>query len=233
MLEVVPFENGNQPVMIALAVVFTVLPTCVVGLRIWARKISKKRLQWSDFWILTNNAVLVAYWTLCILCIVSGGLGKKGHLITHKPMLQSEIVICRGSQIIDILFGFATFFLKLSTLSLLRELFCTNRKAKLVQSILTYITVVSSTVAITSTLVLDFPLDYSCDVTAQPTKVDRQRTVYDTFYNYASTLILDIAILAVPIWQLYPLKLNHRKKVGIMITFGLGFGRASWTDALP
>ena len=37
--------------MIALGVLFTVLPTLVVGLRIWAKTMSRRGLAWDDYLI--------------------------------------------------------------------------------------------------------------------------------------------------------------------------------------
>ena len=63
----IPHRIGTERAMIVLAAVLAALPTCAVGLRIWARRASEQRLRWSDFWIVTNNAVLVAFWVLYII----------------------------------------------------------------------------------------------------------------------------------------------------------------------
>ncbi|KAK7985456.1 hypothetical protein PG988_003078 [Apiospora saccharicola] len=221
MLKVTPFVDGNQPTMVAGAAVLTVLPTCAVGLRIWARRTCNQRLRWSDFWIVANIVVLVAFWVIYIINIVVGGMGNH-HDIRHPNLTESENFRCRGRQTLDLLFGFATFFLKLSTLSLVREIFRASSRAKTVQRILKYVTVVCGTVAITATTAVYFPPDYICSIDVAD--AEYWKFEFTTYFNYVYHLVLDVAIFAVPIWQLYPLKVKHRKKVGVMIAFGLGFG---------
>ena len=63
MVELIPLENDNQRAMVILDEVFTVLPTCVVGLRLWTRR-AMGQILWSDGWIVADYVVLVAYWML-------------------------------------------------------------------------------------------------------------------------------------------------------------------------
>lgn len=73
-------------------------------------------------------------------------------------------------------------------------------------------------------LALNFPTDRGYDPNVIQSEDDDRKQIINQYFNYAWTMVLDFAILAVPIWRLYPLKMKIRKKVGIMIAFGLGFG---------
>ena len=107
---------------------------------------------------------------------------------------------------------------------MLKELFCTNPAVRTAQGILTHLTVVCGTVAVTAPLCLNFPTDRICEPGVEMTEDDASKETVIQLFTYVWTMVLDFAILAVPIWQLYPLKMNFRKKVGVMIAFGLGFG---------
>lgn len=61
-----PVQNANQRAIVAIVIVLSILPTAVVGLRFWARKISGQRLQWSDGFILLDNVTLLLYWAIVI-----------------------------------------------------------------------------------------------------------------------------------------------------------------------
>ncbi|KAK8121890.1 Integral membrane protein [Apiospora sp. TS-2023a] len=222
MVTFIPLENGNQRAMLALAAFFAVLPTCVVTLRTWTRRISNQWLRWSDYWIIVNNAVLVAFWLLYILIILAGGIGRPFEF--QSPLTESDKFIGRCEVALDLLFSFSTLLLKLSTLSLLRELFGTNPTVHTVLRTLTYLTAICGTVAVMMTLVLNVPTDRINQPDVVQSDDDFRKEIINQYFNYAYTMVLDFAILAVPIWRLYPLKMEIRKKVGVMIAFGLGFG---------
>jgi hypothetical protein len=42
-------QNYSQGLMIGLGVVFMIIPSFFVGLRIWAKRIGKGRLSWDDY----------------------------------------------------------------------------------------------------------------------------------------------------------------------------------------
>lgn len=60
-------HNYTKEMMIGLAVGFMILPVIFVGLRIWAKVISK-RLAWDDYLTIAALAVSV---TCCILQLAS------------------------------------------------------------------------------------------------------------------------------------------------------------------
>ncbi|KAK8071948.1 hypothetical protein PG996_005296 [Apiospora saccharicola] len=133
-------------------------------------------------------------------------------------------VRCRGYNILELIFGFYVYFLKFSTLALFRELFRdVSKTTKNVLRGMTYLTTLCCVVSITATLYTSFPADRLCDP-----KMDLSVTAYKNVvngeYNYVSTLVLDLAIFIIPVRQLFPLWLESRKKTGILIAFGLGFG---------
>jgi hypothetical protein len=49
-------QNYSQGLMIGLGVVFMIIPSFFVGLRIWAKRIGKGRLSWDDY---TSTSALV------------------------------------------------------------------------------------------------------------------------------------------------------------------------------
>ena len=49
--------------MIAIGVVFLILPIAFVGLRLWARALNRQKLLWDDYMIL-----IALVWTFPLLC---------------------------------------------------------------------------------------------------------------------------------------------------------------------
>ncbi|KAK8075276.1 hypothetical protein PG997_009939 [Apiospora hydei] len=253
-----PVQTATQGTIIAMAILFSVLPTGAVGLRLWARRLSGQRLQWSDGLIVCENAVLVVFWSLIIfthvlVVILAGGLGRNDNNTTkamsetdiercevrdeppyplleyrdkmshYHPMLTSDVR--QGETALQAMFGLAVYLVKLSALALFHELFY-NKGSKAVRTVLnvvTYLTVVCTTVAITGTLYISFPARPWCDPTTKITHDQMYKNMINGMFNFTATVVLDFAIFFIPIWQLFPLRLQRRKKRHIMIAFGLGF----------
>lgn len=139
----------------------------------------------------------------------------------------------KGYNTLELIFGFTVYFLKFSTLALFRELFYNASKAtKTVLRGLTYLTILCCVVSITASLYLCFSADRLCDPEMDLPVTAYKNMVNGTF-NYVSTLVLDFAIFLVPVWQLFPLRLESRKKIGVLIAFGLGFGSVTSSFQYP
>ncbi|KAK8016753.1 hypothetical protein PG993_014942 [Apiospora rasikravindrae] len=213
-----PVPDAVQSVTLAMAILLSLLPTSAVALRIWARRISGQRLQWSDGLILLGNATLLAYWSVVILTVFATGVEKDSEY--DKITVPEFWQLCRGLAAIELLFGAAVYLLKFSTLALLRELFSnTTRPARIVISALTYLSVVCATASITGTLYIALPADPNIEWTNDLYYKDS----VNGFFNFSADVVLDFAIFLIPIWQLFHLRLDSRKKRGIMLAFGLGF----------
>ncbi|KAK8043527.1 hypothetical protein PG993_005957 [Apiospora rasikravindrae] len=204
-----PIQTATQGTIIAMAVLFSVLPTVAVGLRLWARRLSGQRLQWSDS---------------LIVFILAGGLGRDDQNMTNA-MSETDIERCEGETALQAMFGLAVYLVKLSALALFHELFYNkgSRAVRTVLNIVTYLTVVCATATITGTLYISFPARPWCDPTTKISYDQMYKNMVNGMFNFTATVILDFAIFAIPIWQLLPLRLQSRKKRHIMIAFGLGF----------
>lgn len=120
----------------------------------------------------------------------------------------------------QLLFSFDVFFLKFSALAFFHELFYSVSSAtRNVLNALTYLTVVCATAAITGSLYTSFPvdsLDNASGDAAYKLKVNGR-------FNFVATVVLDFAIFLVPIWQLWRVRIDSRKKRDIIAAFSLGF----------
>lgn len=47
---------------------------------------------------------------------------------------------------------------------------------------------------------------------------------FDIYFVYLATIITDIVILALPLWPIYKMQTDHKRKVALMIAFTCGFG---------
>ncbi|KAK7962757.1 uncharacterized protein PG986_003582 [Apiospora aurea] len=218
-----PVQTATQGTIIAMAILFSVLPTFAVGLLLWARRLSGQRLQWSDGLISlcpSSNLREAHFW----LVVLAGGLGRNDNNTT-EAMSETDIERCEGETSLQAMFGLAVYLVKLSALALFHELFYNkgSTAVRTVLNIVTYLTVVCAAVAITGTLYISFPARPWCDPTARITRDQMYKNMINGMFNFTATVVLDFAIFFIPIWQLFPLRLQRRKKRHIMIAFGLGF----------
>ncbi|KAK8009095.1 hypothetical protein PG991_011646 [Apiospora marii] len=83
-------QNEKQTILVALATVFSALPTGAVGLRIWARRASGKRMQLSDGLIVLDNIAMLAYWVLVIYITLVAGT-KEGDMRTNAELAKTDM----------------------------------------------------------------------------------------------------------------------------------------------
>ncbi|KAK8016752.1 hypothetical protein PG993_014941 [Apiospora rasikravindrae] len=219
-------KNKKQTVLVALAILFSILPTGAVALRIWARRASGKRMQLSDGLIILDNVAMLAYWVLVIYVTLVVGT-KDVDLRTNAELAKTNLDFClsyhRVEMTIKLIWAILVYVLKFSTLALLREIFYSSSRAvRLTICILTYASVISASASITATLYIDSPTERWCDLANLPTDMRHMNKVNGMF-NAVSTVVLEFAIFCVPIWQLVSVQLKSQKKVSVMVSFGLGF----------
>ncbi|KAK8122838.1 hypothetical protein PG984_011508 [Apiospora sp. TS-2023a] len=212
-------QNEKQTVLVALATVFAVLPTGAVGLRIYARRASGKRMQLSDGLIVLDNVAMLAYWILVIYTTLVAGT-KDGDLRTNAELAKTDMGFClsyhRIETTIKLVWAILVYLLKFSTLALLREIFYSCSKAvRWTIRLLTYASIVCASASITATLYIDSLTERWCDLTNPPMDMRKMNKVNGIF-NTVTTVVLDFAIFCVPIWQLVFVRLKSRRKTLII-----------------
>ena len=90
MTSLYPVEDATQRILIAMVTLFTILPTCAVGLRLWARKLSGQWLQWSDIFILLDYAFLLGFWAVVIFSKQITPLFLHPRQLSHIYQLNSS-----------------------------------------------------------------------------------------------------------------------------------------------
>ncbi|ORY62978.1 uncharacterized protein BCR38DRAFT_515892 [Pseudomassariella vexata] len=70
-----PIEKSDQRSLVGCAVVFSIIPTVAVSLRILARRISNRKTDTSEFLVITALINVVGYHGLNIACVLVGGAG--------------------------------------------------------------------------------------------------------------------------------------------------------------
>ncbi|KAK7985461.1 hypothetical protein PG996_005297 [Apiospora saccharicola] len=216
-------QNEKQTVLVALATVFAVLPTGAVGLRIYARRASGKRMQLSDGLIVLDNVAMLAYWILVIYTTLVAGT-KDGDLRTNTELAKTDMGFYlsyhRIETAIKLVWALLVYLLKFSTLALLPEIFFSCSKA--VRWTIRIASIVCASASITATLYIDSPTERWCDLTNPPMDMRKMNKVNGIF-NTVTTVVLDFAIFCVPIWQLVSIRLKSRRKTLIIASFALGF----------
>ncbi|KAK6860498.1 hypothetical protein PG995_004134 [Apiospora arundinis] len=161
-------QNEKQVVLITLAALFSVLPTGAVGIRIWARRASGKRVQLSDGLIVLDNAALLVFWALVIHATIAIGT-KDGDLRTNAELAKTDVGLClsyhRVETSIKIIWSILVYFLKFSTLALFQEMFhSASGTVKMTIRVLTHASVVAASASITATLYIDTRAGRWCDL---------------------------------------------------------------------
>ncbi|KAI8934140.1 hypothetical protein NX059_008895 [Plenodomus lindquistii] len=213
-------HNYSKGMMIALSIVFMILPLVFVCLRLWAKRLAK-RIGWDD--ILTIGALLVSM-TCCILQLTTA---LHGYLGSHQPLNAN------GQPIMDdpglIYFEQTKFAInmisivglgltKCSILVLYKNIFDIRRFRIAVYVVLAY--VVGWTISFTfSHLFTCYPIT----VFIEPYYGNKCVQTVPMFLALLYTdVIADIAILILPIPMVLSVRMRLKKKLAVIAMLTLG-----------
>ncbi|KAK7962012.1 uncharacterized protein PG986_002837 [Apiospora aurea] len=228
-------QNEKQTVLVALALLFSILPTGAVALRIWARRTSGKRLQLSDDLIILDNVAMLAYWVLVIYVTLVAGT-KEGDMRTnaelaktnmdfclsyHRVRNQSRLASCRDDHQADL--GHPCISPQvLHTRAAPRDLLLVFEDSQ-ADDTHPYIRQCHLGVGVHHGYLVH-RLSHGALVQPREPPTDmRHMNKVNGIFNAVSAVVLDFAIFCVPIWQLVSVRLKSKKKISVMISFGLGF----------
>ncbi|KAI1427097.1 hypothetical protein F5Y12DRAFT_738617 [Xylaria sp. FL1777] len=211
--------------IIIISVVFAVLPTVAVFFRFWARSIKPSGLSLDDYFIIPGLLFSVGICVNTIIAVTRGGLGShirldgEGNIVFDKRLitfLQTEF----ATQLLSVL---SLVFTKLSIVLFYRRIFRGN-----------VFTIVSSVLLAIITgwgIAFFFATLLECIPTSETWMSLYGTPQHDAHcYQYLpmfiataiSNMIVDIAILSVPLPIVWKLKITTRQKIAISGIFLLG-----------
>ncbi|KAG7008174.1 hypothetical protein G7Y79_00006g017940 [Physcia stellaris] len=217
--------------MSTLAILFSTLPLLAVTLRLWARRILKARLGADDYLVLVALVMCIAAGGGTVYGAIYGETGRHQDLGPGGEPILSERMRVNGkvkytSQLLELLsFGTA----KLSVLYLYRRIFAYPAFTRIANIFI--LVVVAWTIAFFFTILLQcVPVDSLWDMldSERVNAVNGGRGVHCVnmmafFYaNSVSDVLLDVAILALPVPLVWGLRLGWRRKCAVAGMFALG-----------
>ncbi|GES57908.1 integral membrane protein [Aspergillus terreus] len=209
----VPFDR-LQPWVSATTIAVTVLAFVAVCLRLLARYERKQALWWDDWmilWSMAWNIVVVGF----IFAMVRAGMGL--HAATLPP--EDVVLVAKFLVVAEILYVFNLVWTKISILLMYYRIFRFAHFKKWAYIISTF--VVLWVICITFLFVFICVPVQKLWYPLLPGRCINQVATW--IANAISTILTDLAILLLPIPQVWRLQLRLSEKLALTFAFGLGF----------
>ncbi|KAL6884734.1 hypothetical protein GGI43DRAFT_432538 [Trichoderma evansii] len=215
-----PIERTAQKALIGSAVVFSLLPVTAVVLRIIARSRPKGfSPDLSDWLIIVACIVAVAYQGLAVACAVVGGMGYHMSEVLAMGGEDSVTMLMKLVTVIVIFWALSLGVTKLSILALYTKIFSIRSFILISQACAVFVTICAMILFI-GAFTICTPVSFNWD------KFTTVGTCGDVRMLWAVTgglnIFSDLVIILLPMPYLYGLSLQMYKKIGLMVTFGIG-----------
>jgi hypothetical protein len=228
--------HNLQPWTVAVVASVTVLAAVAVALRLLSRHIKGQQLWWDDYMIIFSQVhrlrklwvdVLVntadntpqQLWNFVVVGFIfamhNAGMG----IHADKVPMDNIVLMAKYLLVAEILYIYNLVWSKISILLMYYRIFRFPYFKKMAYGIGGF--VVAWVVTCTFMFVfICVPVAKVWDPTLPGHCIDQVGT---WIANAASTILTDVAILALPIPQVWKLQLRKPEKIGVTVAFGLGF----------
>ncbi|OTA62073.1 hypothetical protein K449DRAFT_434416 [Hypoxylon sp. EC38] len=205
-----PIETQDQRAIVACGIVFSLLPTIVVGLRVLARRKANRRLDTSDYLIIASCFFIIVYQGVAISSVLIGGVGFHVDDIKNRFGVKSAI---------QVLWAVSLSLCRISIIHLFTKIFVVQ--SFIVTARLTYALIILwALAAILSAFLICQPFAFNWD------KLIDGGTCGNAMVSWIVTgvlnLISDLVILIMPMPYLLGLELALPKRLVLAATFGIG-----------
>lgn len=206
---------------IAIAVIFMVLPTSVVGLRIWAKTMSRRGFGWDDYLIVLALATTIGSCVVQLIAAIDGQLGQhqtdapNGMPILNDPrFLRYETCKFALQMLTYSGYGLA----KASILVLYMRIF--DVRAFRIRAKILLVVVTAWTISFFFASLFQC---YPITPLIEPFYGKKCVNAIPLWYVGSSTdILLDCLILALPIPMVLKLQLPQKQKIGVICMLLLG-----------
>ncbi|KAH8907463.1 hypothetical protein BR93DRAFT_878188 [Coniochaeta sp. PMI_546] len=215
----IPIENGKQVGIIVTSALSIAIPTVLVGLRFWARRIVQRPLDASDLCIFAALVFTIGLHIDMYIMVLHGGFGFHVLDIIQRFGMDTLVLFLKGILAFPILWNFTVCFSKLSVLLMyttvipIREMIIACRAVGL-------FIILWNTGGILGALLLCRPFALNWDKTLPGTCGDNR-----LFYMWlgAINVVAEAVILLLPVPFLYRLQMKTFKKLVVMGLFSVGW----------
>ncbi|RAL12388.1 uncharacterized protein BO97DRAFT_434373 [Aspergillus homomorphus CBS 101889] len=210
--------------MIILGLIFLFLPCIFVGLRVWAKWLSRRSLQADDYLIFGGLAFSVACSITQLIGSIHGLLSQHETVDSHgQPLLQDPKFLtyqrCKfSSQMLGVLSLGLT---KLSLLVLFRNIFAVSRAFNLASAILIAITAAWTVSFFFSNLFTCYPITALVEEYYNNNCLDSLAMWYA---GCITDVLIDLIIMVLPLPMVFKLQLAPKQKVAVSAVFVMGTG---------
>ncbi|KAI3397962.1 hypothetical protein diail_10038 [Diaporthe ilicicola] len=214
-----PVERSDQQALISCAVVFSILPTTAVGLRLLAKRMSNRKVDLSDHLIIAACINVVGYQALNISCVLAAGGGF------HVSELQDRFHFDTGPKLFlqmilaqQIIWATSLALCKTSILTLYSKIFTVSYfvVAAKITAVVIFLWML---VVVLGSFLICQPLAYNWDQTIGG-HCGSSITLW--VCHGVLNIVTDLIVLLLPMPYIYNLELALYKKLVLMATFGLG-----------
>ncbi|KAI1805911.1 hypothetical protein F4811DRAFT_513054 [Daldinia bambusicola] len=224
-----PVRPGNPPLtqdsiqIIIMCSVFTTLSMLFVALRLWARKLTRQRLEFHDWAIVAALLFNCSFSAVNLYCAVTCGIGYHAEDLNKNwpgvvPRLLKTIFTAEA------LWVPSTILVKLSILHLYVRIFPDRRFQILCYTVMGIVT--AGALSLFIRLILQCtPLEavWNADILAtDPTAhcTDRNRA---SLAEPVTNTVFDVTLFLLPLPQIWQLQLELKKKLMVIGIFAVGF----------
>ncbi|KAI6369137.1 hypothetical protein MCOR25_004492 [Pyricularia grisea] len=222
----IPIETSTQIGLLAASWLCIIICTCVVTMRICARRRVTSRLDGADYCTLTALFFNTALHIDILIMVHRGGFGF--HVDEIAKRFGPDVLELFFKVIISftLLWCATTAFTKLSVLLLFTTLFPTRRMQMAAYIIGGFIVVWCSAAVVTTLLM------------CKPFEMNWNRSIPDghcgddpLFYTILGVIniIVEVTILMLPMPVIYKLNMPLHRRLGVVGMFSLGFGTCAVT----
>ncbi|TDZ71597.1 hypothetical protein CTRI78_v001984 [Colletotrichum trifolii] len=214
-----PLERQSQVSVVAVSVVFVIVPTMMVMLRLLARRMAHRGLDASDYCIIAALVFSNALQAVSIVSVTHGGVGYLFREIMPKYGKGPIIKFLQLLVVQQILWAVSLSLCKTAILLLYTKLFSVRHMILAARAMAAF-TVVWTAAAVLVALFICIPLSDNWLLDLGNRNCGNQPAADGTLG--VVNLMTDIVVLVMPISYLWRLRLESFKKIALIVTFSLG-----------
>ncbi|PSR83338.1 hypothetical protein BD289DRAFT_453866 [Coniella lustricola] len=215
----IPLVKPGQIALLTCSIIFGVIPTIAVILRLVARRIAHRKLDAADYLILFAWLMTVALATTCVLETIYGGFGW--HRLDVIAQYSEQVIVNYHiiTMPLEIFWTLSISVSKMSLLLLYVKVFPLSRLT--IVSKMTFVFVGLLAVSgVLTTLLICQPIQRNWYIHT-PGHCGSLKAAFGIYG--VLNLVTDVMVLALPIPSLVGLKLPALRKCGLVATFAVGF----------
>lgn len=230
-MTIFPIVNRRQRAVLSAAIIFSIVPTAAVFLRVLARRISARALNLSDYCTIIAVALVIAFEATNIAAVVHGGLAY-GHSSEIVAQFGSApvVLLLKLAVPLQLLWALSLGFSKTSILLLYSQLFNTEHYVVIAARATIAVNAMWAAGTILAGCLICQPVSMNWETVSGGHCGDQ---VLSSLISGVINLTTNVVVIVLPLPALFKLRMRIYKKLVLLIVFSLGFLYVSTVKALP